>query len=102
MSSPVITGRSIFHAQLFLNLDRSRALLFERRKLLEQIDANAKSFRLAIDELRSDRHAVVTNLKMAELKLLVLFQEYNLLQARRKKTRWLSCPADLFFLTLTF
>jgi hypothetical protein len=38
------------------------------------------SFQFAVDELRVDRHAVMTNLKMAELKLLVLFQEYNLLQ----------------------
>jgi len=58
---------------------RSR-LEFERTKILQQMRENIASFGEAVDDLRTDRHSITADLKLAELKLLVLFQEYQLLQ----------------------
>lgn len=55
-------------------------LVFERQMILQKMDENLSSFREAVDDLRTDRHSITADLKLAELKLLVLFQEYQLLQ----------------------
>eukprot|EP00605_Chrysophyceae_sp_TOSAG23-4_P000185 GSChrysophyteH1.ASY1.ANO1.219.1 assembled CDS len=60
--------------------ERKRRLRFERQWLLDNIDENVAAFREAIDNLRVDRHAILADLKLAELKLLSLFQEYTILQ----------------------
>ena len=57
-----------------------RRLEFERTKILSQMRENIAAFGEAVDDLRTDRHAISADLKLAELKLLVLFQEYQLLQ----------------------
>jgi WD40 repeat protein len=57
---------------------RSR-LEFERAMILAKLDENIAMFGEAVDDLRTDRHAITADLKLAELKLLVLFQEYQLL-----------------------
>lgn len=46
---------------------------------LKNIESNILSFKLAIDELRADRHRITSDLKLSEFKLLTLFQEYRLL-----------------------
>lgn len=62
------------------NAQRRRELEFERSMLLKKIEDNVNSFKEAVDELRVDRHQVLADLKLAELKLLTLYQEYKLLQ----------------------
>jgi hypothetical protein len=59
--------------------DRRRTLMHERKMLLEKTSDDITSFDDALDDLRLDRHTIVSNLKLAELKLLVLYQEYELL-----------------------
>ena len=59
--------------------DRKRSLIFERTKLTEKTAEDIASFDNALDDLRLDRHTIVSDLKLAELKLLVLFQEFELL-----------------------
>lgn len=58
---------------------RRQALIFERDMTLKNIESNILSFKLAIDELRADRHRITSDLKLSEFKLLTLFQEYRLL-----------------------
>jgi hypothetical protein len=60
--------------------ERTQRLEFERRSLLSGIDHNVAEFDAAIEELRVDRHAALADLKLTELKLIVLYQEYQLLQ----------------------
>lgn len=59
--------------------DRRNKLLFERERILKNIKENASSFRDAIDSLRKNRHEITADIKLAELKLITLFQEYKLL-----------------------
>lgn len=59
---------------------RKKALNFERLMTLKNIEDNIIAFREAVDELRVDRHQVLCDIKLAEFKLLTLFQEYKLLQ----------------------
>lgn len=66
--------------QAKLSEKRRQALLFERTMTLKSIESNITSFREAVDELRVDRHRVTSDLKLAEFKLLSLYQEYKLLQ----------------------
>lgn len=56
-----------------------RRLEFERSMILSSMNENIASFCEAVDDLRTDRHSITADLKLAELKLLVLFQEYQLL-----------------------
>ncbi len=62
------------------NADRKIRLQFERTMILRNIEDQVKIFRAAVDDLRKERYEVICKLKLAELKLLVLFQEYKLLQ----------------------
>mmetsp|Transcript_17896 Transcript_17896/g.30098 ORF Transcript_17896/g.30098 Transcript_17896/m.30098 type:complete len:824 (+) Transcript_17896:3-2474(+) len=55
-------------------------LEFERSMILQKMQENIAAFGEAVDDLRTDRHAVTADLQMAQLKLLVLYQEYCLLQ----------------------
>lgn len=59
--------------------ERRRSLLFERNMLLERIKKNAQDFDSAIEDLRLERHSIISDLKLAELKLLTLSQEHMLL-----------------------
>ena len=59
--------------------ERMRKLRFEREWLIKNIQENVDAFREAIDNLRVDRHVVLADMKLAELKLLSLFQEYSIL-----------------------
>ena len=68
-----------------VNKDRMRRLTFERTMLLEKIKDNVLAFQEAIDDLRLDRHIITSDLKLAELKLLALYQEYKLLQTFETK-----------------
>eukprot|EP00981_Chlorochromonas_danica_P000742 scaffold167_cov168-Ochromonas_danica.AAC.9 len=70
----------VTYAQKKINAQRRRDLEFERSMTLKKIEDNVSSFREAVDELRLDRHKVLADLKLAELKLLTLYQEYKLLQ----------------------
>ena len=68
-----------------VNKERMQKLEFERKMLLEKIQENVTAFQEAIDELRLDRHMFTSDLKLAELKLLTLYQEYKLLQTFETK-----------------
>jgi hypothetical protein len=60
--------------------ERSQRLKVERKMLLKKTEDNVAAFAETLEQLRIDRHSVTADLKLAELKLLVLFQEYQLLQ----------------------
>jgi hypothetical protein len=62
-----------------LCISRRIDLVYERSMLLKKREDSVKGFRDAIDKLRVERHVIITNLKLAELKLLAKFQEYELL-----------------------
>lgn len=64
---------------------RRRMLLFERKMLEKKTKDNIRGFEEALDELRIDRHTIAADLKLAELKLLVLYQEYKLLETFEAK-----------------
>jgi WD40 repeat protein len=55
-------------------------LQFERQMIQKEISSTLNSFHVALDELRIQRHQITTDLKLAEFKLLTLYQEYLLLQ----------------------
>jgi len=59
--------------------ERRRHLEFERRSLKRKTEENMRGFDVALEDLRQDRHVISADLKLAELKLLVLYQEYMLL-----------------------
>lgn len=59
--------------------EKQRLLLHERALLLEKTRRNTTTFDEALDELRVERHALCASLKQAEIKLIILIQEYNLL-----------------------
>ena len=71
------TGKSGEEART--KLERRRRLEFERRTLIKKMEDNTKGFDAALEDLRQDRHIITADLKLAELKLLVLYQEYVLL-----------------------
>ena len=56
--------------------ERRRMLLFERSQLITKASKNTAMFDEALDDLRFERHVLVANIKQAELKLIILFQEY--------------------------
>ena len=64
---------------LMMRDDRRRALTHERKMLQDKTARDIAAFDDALDDLRLDRHTIISNLKLAELKLLVLYQEYELL-----------------------
>jgi hypothetical protein len=70
-------------AQTTLELARSERIArlgHERRCLLAKLDAHVRDFDAAIADLRTDRAGLVADLKQTQLKLIVLYQEYQLLQ----------------------
>lgn len=62
-----------------LAFERRRRLEFERMLLVTKTDQNVKGFNVALEDLRQDRHTTIADLKLTELKLVVLFQEFVLL-----------------------
>jgi len=60
--------------------ERRRRLRVEREWLTSTIISNVKAFAEAISSMRLDRTSCMADLKLAELKLLVLFQEFTILQ----------------------
>ena len=60
--------------------ERRRRLRVEREWLVKTIAINVSAFAEAIEGTRLDRTTCMTDLKLAELKLLVLFQEFTILQ----------------------
>jgi WD40 repeat protein len=59
--------------------ERTAKLQFERKRLLEMIDENVAAFLEAVEQMRADRHALLADIKLAELKLMNLFQEFIIL-----------------------
>ena len=70
--------------------ERKTRLRFERSKLLLNIQENVTAFKEAIDQMRVDRSGMVADLKLAELKLLSLFQEYTILLDFEKQDNMLA------------
>jgi WD40 repeat protein len=71
--------------QVLARRERRRFLNVEREWLVKTIATNVAAFREAVDALRVDRHIIVADMKLAELKLLALFQEYSILQGFESK-----------------
>ena len=65
--------------------ERKRKLEFERKMLCVKTETNVKAFEEALEQLRVDRHGMLADLKLAELKLLVMFQEYKMLKTYEVK-----------------
>jgi len=55
-------------------------LEFERHMIITRINDQVELFNESVSNLRVDRHKITIDLKLAELKLLTLLQEYDLLQ----------------------
>jgi WD40 repeat protein len=75
MQLPVLS-----ESQQLANSCLTRKLNFERDMILRRMAEDVEAFREAVDDLRLDRHSIIADLKLAELKLLTLFQEFKLLQ----------------------
>ena len=65
--------------------ERRKLLDFERSMLMKKTESNIQGFEEAMDVLRVDRHQVLADLKLAELKMLCLYQEYKQLQTFEAK-----------------
>lgn len=63
-----------------LNDQRKLKLQFERSMIEQKMIETVNAFHEAVDDLRVQRHMITSDLKLAEFKLLTLFQEYLLLQ----------------------
>jgi WD40 repeat protein len=66
-----------------------RQLLFEKQSLLQKISEYISNFDQNIEDLRHERHVLISNLKLSELKLLTYVQEYNLLLTYEEKDNYL-------------
>merc|ERR1711991_218033 len=71
--------------RISLAFDRRSQLEFERNTILKSIEYNCSSFREALNALRKSRHEITAALKLAEMKLIVQFQEYQQLQTFETK-----------------
>lgn len=84
LTKEAMTGRSqqsvLSTSQEFILEEKRKTLQFEREMILKKLYENVKAFREAIDDLRVDRHSAVADIKLAEITLLIQFQEYKLLQ----------------------
>jgi hypothetical protein len=76
---------SLSPAQNAVLQERRRRLEFERKMLIKKTENNVRSFEEALEQLRVDRHSLLADLKLAELKLLVMFQEYEMLRTYEVK-----------------
>ena len=65
--------------QIILRNERIKKLKNERENLLKKNDGDVEAFESALDELRNYRFELLSGLKLAEIKLLTLYQEYTLL-----------------------
>eukprot|EP01038_Epipyxis_sp_PR26KG_P009306 gene9306-12538_t len=70
---------SINKLKILLLNERRKRLEFQRMMILKKQTENLEAFRDAINDLRVERHAITADLKLAELKLVTLYQEYKLL-----------------------
>ena len=66
------------------SLLRSR-LIFEKQELLKKTSENVEVFASAIEELRLSRHVTIGRLLLAELRMIVLLQEFQLLHTFEDK-----------------
>jgi WD40 repeat protein len=64
---------------------RRNKLQFEKKMIQSSMINTLNSFHEAIDDLRLQRHSIISDLKLAEFKLLSLYQEYLLLQTFETK-----------------
>lgn len=60
-------------------------LQFERAMIQNDIESTVTFFHEAVDDLRIQRHQITSDLKLAEFRLLTLYQEYLLLQTFEAK-----------------
>ena len=65
--------------QNILRAERIKKLQNERTKLIKKNDDDVEAFESALEDLRNYRHELLSGLKLAEIKLLILYQEYMLL-----------------------
>lgn len=59
--------------------NRQKELIFEKNNLIQEIQKKMKLFNDKIKELIVERHNIISELKLHELQLVTLFQEYQLL-----------------------
>ena len=68
-----------------LQSDLRSRLRFEKEELLKKTSDNVEVFAAAIEELRLSRHVTIGRLVLAELRMIVLLQEFQLLQTFEDK-----------------
>jgi hypothetical protein len=78
-------GTNISADQKALAGEYRRKLIFEKQYLTSKNTEHINAFDSTIEDLRLERHALTCDLKLAELKLLTLFQEYQLLLTFEEK-----------------
>ena len=59
--------------------EHKRSLIFEKQSLKNKATKHMNAFDENIESLRLERHVLASDLKLAELQLLTMFQEYSLL-----------------------
>lgn len=79
------SGHNLTADQKALASEYRRKLLFEKQFLVSKNAEHINAFDATIEDLRLERHALTCDLKLAELKLLTLFQEYQLLLTFEEK-----------------
>ena len=80
----VVTGESTVEREMRAKETCARFIL-EKNTLRSRTKENLETFAEAIEQLRRDRHVTVTRLVLAEIRTLVLLQEFQLLQTFEDK-----------------
>ena len=74
--------------------ERKRSLIFEKQSLIKKAKKHMEAFDENIETLRLERHHLAGDLKLAELQLLTLYQEYVLLLGFEDKDNMLRQKDD--------
>ena len=72
-------GADIADERKFAIGENKRCLIFEKQSLMRKAKKHMEAFDENIQSLRLERHHLAGDLKLAELQLLTLYQEYSLL-----------------------
>jgi cilia- and flagella-associated protein 44 len=72
-------GTEISDERKFAISEHKRSLIFEKQSLMKKSKQHMEAFDENIQSLRLERHHLAGDLKLAELQLLTLYQEYTLL-----------------------
>lgn len=85
LDSPMKKQEDFYKLKLKLAIEKKKELLCEREKLMYQLEANVNEFNHEINELNYRRCFLLSDLKMLEMKLLNLNEEYHILLTFEEK-----------------